>query len=52
MTKYAIFLGCTIPARQPSYELSARKALEKLGVELVDLDNMTCCAPPPIESVA
>lgn len=51
MTKYAIFLGCTIPARQPNYELSARKTLEKLGVELVDLDGFTCCCPPPIQSI-
>ena len=51
MTKYAIFLGCTIPARQPNYELSARKAFEKLGVELVDLDNFTCCCPPPVQSI-
>ena len=51
MTSYAIFLGCTIPARQPNYELSARKTLEKLGVELVDLDGFTCCCPPPIQSI-
>lgn len=51
MTSYALFLGCTIPARQPSYELSARKALAKLGIELVDLANMTCCAPPPVRSI-
>lgn len=51
MTSYAIFLGCTIPARQPNYELSARKTLAKLGIELVDLANMTCCAPPPIQSI-
>ena len=51
MKSYAIFLGCTIPARQPNYEISARKALEKLGVELVDLDNFTCCCPPPIQSI-
>jgi heterodisulfide reductase subunit B len=51
MKKYALFLGCTIPARQPNYELSARKALAKLGVELVDLDNMTCCCPPPVQSI-
>lgn len=51
MTSYAIFLGCTIPARQPNYELSARKSLAKLGVELVDLPNMACCAPPPIQSI-
>ena len=51
MTSYALFLGCTIPARQPNYELSARKSLAKLGIELVDLANMTCCAPPPVQSI-
>jgi heterodisulfide reductase subunit B len=51
MTSYAIFLGCTIPARQPNYELSARKTFEKLGVDLVDLDGFTCCCPPPIQSI-
>ncbi len=51
MSGYALFLGCTIPARQPNYELSARKALAKLGIELVDLANMTCCAPPPVQSI-
>jgi heterodisulfide reductase subunit B len=51
MTRYALFLGCTIPARQPNYELSARKTLTKLGIELVDLAEMTCCAPPPVQSI-
>jgi heterodisulfide reductase subunit B len=51
MKSYALFLGCTIPARQPNYEISARKTLEKLGVNLVDLDNFTCCCPPPIQSI-
>ena len=51
MKSYALFLGCTIPARQPNYELSARKALDKLGINLVDLADMTCCCPPPIQSI-
>ncbi len=51
MKSYALFLGCTIPARQPNYELSARKALAKLGIKLVDLADMTCCCPPPIQSI-
>ena len=51
MTSYALFLGCLIPAHQPNYELSARKSLAKLGIELVDLANMTCCAPPPVQSI-
>ncbi len=51
MTSYALFLGCTIPARQPHYEASARKSLTKLGIDLIDLDTMTCCAPPPLQSI-
>jgi heterodisulfide reductase subunit B len=51
MTSYALFLGCTIPARQPHYEIASRKSLAKLGIKLVDLPNMTCCAPPPIQSI-
>jgi heterodisulfide reductase subunit B len=44
--KYALFLGCTIPARSRNYELSARKVAEKLGIELVDLDSFICCGFP------
>jgi len=51
MISYALFLGCTIPARLPNYEISARKALNRLGISLVDLEGMTCCAPPPIQSL-
>jgi len=43
--KYALFLGCTIPARTLDYELSARKVLTALGVEAVDLD-FGCCGFP------
>jgi heterodisulfide reductase subunit B len=44
--KYAFFLGCTIPARSRQYEVSARKVAQKLGVELVDLENFICCGFP------
>jgi heterodisulfide reductase subunit B len=43
---YALFLGCTIPARSRNYELSARKVADKLGIELVDLDSFICCGFP------
>lgn len=49
--EYALFLGCTIPARAPSYESSFRKVMKKLNVGLVDLKGATCCAPIPIESL-
>jgi heterodisulfide reductase subunit B len=51
MTSYALFLGCTIPARQPHYEISARKSLAELGIELIDLAGMTCCGPAPVQSI-
>jgi heterodisulfide reductase subunit B len=44
--KYALFLGCTIPARSRNYELSARKVAHKLGIKLVDLEKFICCGFP------
>jgi heterodisulfide reductase subunit B len=44
--KYALFLGCTIPARSRQYELSARKVGEKMGIQLVDLKEFVCCGFP------
>ena len=44
--KYALFLGCTIPARSRQYELSARKVAQKLGIELVDVESFICCGFP------
>jgi heterodisulfide reductase subunit B len=48
--KYLLFLGCVIPYRIPSYEISARKVLETLGVELVEMPAFNCCGLP-IDSV-
>ena len=44
--KYALFLGCTIPARLPQYEISARAVLSKLKVELTDIKEFNCCGYP------
>ena len=44
--KYALFLGCTVPVRALNYELSARKVADKLGVELVDINDFSCCGFP------
>jgi heterodisulfide reductase subunit B len=46
MMKYALFLGCTIPARSRNYELSARKVANELGIELVDVESFLCCGFP------
>ena len=44
--KYLIFLGCAIPYRVSAYEISARKILAKLGVELVEMPEFNCCGLP------
>lgn len=44
--RYLLFLGCVIPYRLSSYEISARKVLAKLGVELVEMPEYNCCGFP------
>ena len=44
--KYLIFLGCAIPYRVSAYEISARKVLVKLGIQLVEMPEFNCCGLP------
>jgi len=44
--KYLMFLGCAIPYRVSAFEISARKTLAKLGVELVEMPEFNCCGLP------
>jgi heterodisulfide reductase subunit B len=44
--KYLIFLGCAIPYRVSAYEISSRKVLAKLGIELVEMPEFNCCGLP------
>jgi heterodisulfide reductase subunit B len=46
MMEFALFLGCTIPARLNQYESSSRAVLEKLSVGLVDIREFNCCGYP------
>ena len=43
---YKYFLGCVIPGRLPYLEASARKTFEKLGMEVGDQANYSCCPDP------
>jgi len=45
-SKYLLFLGCAVPYRASAYEISARKVLAKLGVELVEMPEFNCCGLP------
>ena len=46
--KYLLYLGCVIPYRKSTlaYEISARKVLEKLGAEVVEMPEFNCCGLP------
>lgn len=46
MIKYALFLGCNIPARVSQYEDSSRAVLKNLGVELIEIRGFNCCGYP------
>jgi len=43
MPDYAIFWGCTIPARFPFMEKSIRLVLDELDVKIFDIEGVTCC---------
>ncbi len=43
---YALFLGCTIPARARNYEQSVRAVAARFGITLVDVPEFACCGFP------
>ncbi len=45
-TRFLLFLGCAIPYRVSSYEISTRKVLQQLGIELVEMPEYNCCGLP------
>ncbi|OQY51705.1 MAG: hypothetical protein B6230_04235 [Desulfobacteraceae bacterium 4572_89] len=46
MKKYALFIGCNIPAKVQQYETSARAVLEKLNISITDIKEFNCCGYP------
>jgi len=43
---YALFWGCSIPARLPGYEKEARAVLSALGVQYSESRRFACCGYP------
>ncbi|MFC1495758.1 CoB--CoM heterodisulfide reductase iron-sulfur subunit B family protein, partial [Thermodesulfobacteriota bacterium] len=48
--KYALFIGCQIPARVPQYEMSVRSVLKELNVKPVEQKQFNCCGYPMRDS--
>ena len=46
MFRVAVYWGCVIPTIQYAYEMSVREVFPRLGVELVDLEDFSCCGLP------
>jgi heterodisulfide reductase subunit B len=44
--KYALYLGCTVPARARNYELATRRVARELGIEFEELPESDCCGFP------
>ncbi len=44
--EYALYLGCIIPYREVSYEVSARRVLKALNIVLHDMPDANCCGLP------
>jgi CoB--CoM heterodisulfide reductase subunit B len=43
MKEFALFWGCTIPARFPFLEKSTRLVMDNLGLPMRDVEGFTCC---------
>lgn len=46
MMKLALYPGCMMPTEQYAYEVSMKKVLPAIGVEVVDLQGFSCCGEP------
>ena len=46
MKKFALFIGCNIPAKVGQYETSSRAVLKKLDIDIVDVTAFNCCGYP------
>ena len=51
MKEYVLFRGCIVPVRLPAYEAATILVLEKLGVNVVPLNNANCCGAQYVESL-
>ncbi|MBS7648563.1 MAG: heterodisulfide reductase-related iron-sulfur binding cluster [Candidatus Bathyarchaeia archaeon] len=44
--EYAFFIGCTIQIRLPSVEVASKLVLERLGIKVHEMRDVSCCPEP------
>ncbi len=44
--KFAFYPGCTVQTEQYAYEISTRRIFPKLGIQLLDVEDFSCCGYP------
>jgi heterodisulfide reductase subunit B2 len=47
---YLYYTGCTLETSAKEYDLSTRAFLERLGLDLVEIDDWTCCGASAAEA--
>jgi len=50
--RFALYLGCTVQSEQFGYEASVRAVMPRFGVELQDMEGVSCCGFPVFSSVS
>ena len=51
MKEYAYYPGCSLECSTKSYDVSARKVADRLGIKLTELDDWNCCGATAYMSV-
>ena len=50
--KYFYYSGCSLEGTALEYDISTRAVMQALGVELIELDDWTCCGASAAEAVS
>jgi heterodisulfide reductase subunit B len=50
--KYFYYSGCSLEGTALEYDISTRAVMQALGIELIELDDWTCCGASAAESIS
>jgi len=50
--KYFYYSGCSLEGTALEYDISTRAVMQALGIELIELDDWTCCGASAAETVS